>query len=259
MRETDLMDKLARMYLKEVVTRHGIPLLIIYDRDSRFTSNFWRSLQNALGTSLDMSTAYHPQTDEQSERTIKLSRICCGHVQWTLKRVGLRFALVEFFISNNSYHASIRRPAPFGSTLWSKCRFTSVLLNLKLEKLKSSKSYTDLKHKPMEFQVGGYNLATVSPGKGSSTCRQPEKVPTDEPLAVPWMDFILMTSFIFVENHRNRVREVKRLKAKPASISPSSNGNSKIGPEFTWEREDQFKKKYLHLFTKNAPLSSAAS
>ncbi|GKB91628.1 putative reverse transcriptase domain-containing protein, partial [Tanacetum coccineum] len=71
MRETDLMDKLARMYLKEVVTRHGIPLSIICDRDPRFASNFWRSHQNALGTSLDMSTAYHPQTDGQSKRTIQ--------------------------------------------------------------------------------------------------------------------------------------------------------------------------------------------
>ncbi|GKA84440.1 reverse transcriptase domain-containing protein [Tanacetum coccineum] len=71
MRETDPMDKLARMYLKEVVTRHGIPLSIICDRDPRFASNFWRSLQNALGTSLDMSIAYHPQTDGQSERTIQ--------------------------------------------------------------------------------------------------------------------------------------------------------------------------------------------
>nr|GFB26276.1 reverse transcriptase domain-containing protein [Tanacetum cinerariifolium] len=47
--ETDPMDKLARIYLKEVVTRHGIPISIISDRDPRFTSNFWRSLQNALG------------------------------------------------------------------------------------------------------------------------------------------------------------------------------------------------------------------
>ncbi|GJT58797.1 putative reverse transcriptase domain-containing protein [Tanacetum coccineum] len=71
MRETDPLDKLARMYLKEVVTRHGIPVSIICDRDPRFASNFWRSLQNALGTNLDMSTAYHPQTDGQSERTIQ--------------------------------------------------------------------------------------------------------------------------------------------------------------------------------------------
>ncbi|GKA16951.1 putative reverse transcriptase domain-containing protein [Tanacetum coccineum] len=71
MRETDPLDKLARLYLKEVVTRHGIPVSIICDRDPRFASNFWRSLQSALGTNLDMSTAYHPQTDRQSERTIQ--------------------------------------------------------------------------------------------------------------------------------------------------------------------------------------------
>ncbi|GKF72650.1 reverse transcriptase domain-containing protein, partial [Tanacetum coccineum] len=71
MRETDSMEKLARMYLKEVVTRHGIPVSIIYDRDPRFASNSRRSLQKALGTNLDMSTAYHPQTDGQSERTIQ--------------------------------------------------------------------------------------------------------------------------------------------------------------------------------------------
>ncbi|GJW43984.1 putative reverse transcriptase domain-containing protein [Tanacetum coccineum] len=71
MRETDPLDKLARMYLMEVVTRHGIPVSIICDRDPRFASNFWRSLQNALGTNLDMSIAYHPQTDGQSERTIQ--------------------------------------------------------------------------------------------------------------------------------------------------------------------------------------------
>ncbi|GKF87481.1 reverse transcriptase domain-containing protein, partial [Tanacetum coccineum] len=58
MRETDHLDKNAKMYLKEVVTRHGIHVSIICDRDSRFASNFWRSLQNTLGTNLDMSTAY---------------------------------------------------------------------------------------------------------------------------------------------------------------------------------------------------------
>ncbi|GJX44124.1 putative reverse transcriptase domain-containing protein [Tanacetum coccineum] len=63
MRETNTMDKLVRMYLKEVVTRHGIPVSIICDRDPRFASNFWRSLQNALGTNLDMSIAYHLQTN----------------------------------------------------------------------------------------------------------------------------------------------------------------------------------------------------
>ncbi|GJY21462.1 reverse transcriptase domain-containing protein [Tanacetum coccineum] len=71
MRETDPLEKLAKMYLKEVVVRHGIPVSIICDRDPRFASNFWKSFQKALGTSLDMSTAYHPETDGQSKRTIQ--------------------------------------------------------------------------------------------------------------------------------------------------------------------------------------------
>nr|GFB25957.1 putative reverse transcriptase domain-containing protein [Tanacetum cinerariifolium] len=70
-RETDPMDKLARIYLKEVVTRQEIPISIISDRDPRFASNFWRSLHNDLGTRLDMSTAYHPETNDQSEMTIQ--------------------------------------------------------------------------------------------------------------------------------------------------------------------------------------------
>ncbi|GKC92338.1 putative reverse transcriptase domain-containing protein [Tanacetum coccineum] len=71
MRENDPMDKLVRLYMKEVVTRHRIPVSIICDRDGRFTLNFWRAFQKALGTRLDMSTAYHPQTDGQSKRTIQ--------------------------------------------------------------------------------------------------------------------------------------------------------------------------------------------
>ncbi|GJU87187.1 reverse transcriptase domain-containing protein [Tanacetum coccineum] len=63
MKETDSMKRLTRLYMKGVVTRHGIPVLIICDRDGRFTSNFWRSFQKALGTRLDMSIAYHPHTD----------------------------------------------------------------------------------------------------------------------------------------------------------------------------------------------------
>ncbi|GKB75493.1 putative reverse transcriptase domain-containing protein [Tanacetum coccineum] len=120
MRETDPMDKLARMYLKEVVTRHGIPLSIICDRDPRFASNFWRSLQNALGTSLDMSTAYHPQTDGQSKRTIQtledMLRACA--IDFGKGWVN-HLPLVEFSY-NNSYHASIKA-APFQALYGRKC------------------------------------------------------------------------------------------------------------------------------------------
>ncbi|GJW16045.1 putative reverse transcriptase domain-containing protein [Tanacetum coccineum] len=97
MRETDPLEKLARMYLKEVVTRHGIPVSIICDRDPRFASNFWRSLQKALGTSLDMSMAYHPQTDGQSERTIQ-----------TLKDM-LRACVIDFGNGCTPFEARLRR------------------------------------------------------------------------------------------------------------------------------------------------------
>ncbi|GJY96891.1 putative reverse transcriptase domain-containing protein [Tanacetum coccineum] len=68
-REDYNMDRLARLYLNEIVARHDVPISIISDRDSRFTSRFWQSIQEALGTCLDMSTTYHPQTDGQSKRT----------------------------------------------------------------------------------------------------------------------------------------------------------------------------------------------
>ncbi|GJX33173.1 putative reverse transcriptase domain-containing protein [Tanacetum coccineum] len=71
MRKDYKMDRLARLYLNEIVARHGVPILIISNCDSRFTSRFWKSMQEALGTRLDMSMAYHPQTDGQSEHTIE--------------------------------------------------------------------------------------------------------------------------------------------------------------------------------------------
>ncbi|GJW55539.1 putative reverse transcriptase domain-containing protein [Tanacetum coccineum] len=189
MRETDPLEKLARMYLKEVVTRHGIPVSIICDRDPRFASNFWRSLQKALGTSLDMSTAYHPQTDGQSERTIQtledMLRACVidfgnGWVK--------HLPLVEFSY-NNSYHASIKA-APFEALYGRKCRSpvcwaevgevqltgleivqetTEKIIQVK-QRMQAArdrqKSYADLKRKPMEFEVGDKVMLKVSPWKG---------------------------------------------------------------------------------------------
>ncbi|GJT08728.1 putative reverse transcriptase domain-containing protein [Tanacetum coccineum] len=176
MRETDPMDKLARLYLKEVVTRHGIPVSIICDRDPRFTSNFWRSFQKAMGTRLDMSTAYHPETDGQSERTIQtledMLRACVidfgngweGHLP-----------LIEFSY-NNSYHASIKA-APFEALYGRKCRSpvcwaevgdarltgpelvhetTEKIVQIK-HRMQAArdrqKSYADVRRKPLEFQV----------------------------------------------------------------------------------------------------------
>ncbi|KAJ0624883.1 putative nucleotidyltransferase, Ribonuclease H [Helianthus annuus] len=70
MKETFSMERLAKLYVNKVVSLHGVPLSIVSDRDSHFTSHFWTSFQEAMGTRLNLSTAYHPQTDGQSERTI---------------------------------------------------------------------------------------------------------------------------------------------------------------------------------------------
>ncbi|GJR40623.1 putative reverse transcriptase domain-containing protein [Tanacetum coccineum] len=121
MREDYKMERLARLYLNEIVARHGVPISIISDRDSRFTSRFWQSMQEALGTRLDMSTAYHPQTDGQSERTIQtledMLRACVLDFggSWDV-----HLPLVEFSY-NNSYHSSVRC-APF-EALYGVVRF----------------------------------------------------------------------------------------------------------------------------------------
>ncbi|GJW97027.1 reverse transcriptase domain-containing protein [Tanacetum coccineum] len=115
------METLTRLYIKEIVSRHGVPISIILDRDSHFTSRFWQSLQNALGTQLDMSTAYHPETDGQSERTIQtledMLRACVIDFG---KGWDKHLPLVEFSY-NNSYHASIKA-APFEALYGRKCR-----------------------------------------------------------------------------------------------------------------------------------------
>ncbi|GJV07260.1 putative reverse transcriptase domain, ribonuclease H-like domain, aspartic peptidase domain protein [Tanacetum coccineum] len=163
MRETDPMEKLARMYLKEVVTRHGIPVSIICDRDPRFASNFWRSLQKALGTNLDMSNTYHLQTNGQSERTIQtledMPRACM--IDFGKGWVN-HLPLFEFSY-NNSYHASIKA-APFEALYGRKCRSP---IKPRIQAARDrQKSYVDLRRKPMEFQVRDGVMLKVSPWKG---------------------------------------------------------------------------------------------
>ncbi|GJY30606.1 putative reverse transcriptase domain-containing protein [Tanacetum coccineum] len=121
MREFNPFEKLARIYLKEVVMRHGIPVSIIYDRDPRFASNFWRSLQKALGTNLDMSTVYHPQTDGQSERTIQTLEDMMGACAIEFGKGWVNHLPLVEFSYNNSYHTSIKA-VPFEALYGRKCR-----------------------------------------------------------------------------------------------------------------------------------------
>ena len=101
------LEHLAKKYVDEIVRLHGVPVSIVSDRDPRFTSRFWESLQRALGTKLHFSTAFHPQTDGQSERTIQtledMLRACVLEFQGSWDQY---IALMEFAY-NNHYHSSI--------------------------------------------------------------------------------------------------------------------------------------------------------
>ncbi|GJV01406.1 putative reverse transcriptase domain-containing protein [Tanacetum coccineum] len=207
MREDYKMERLARLYLNEIVARHGVPISIISDRDSRFTSRFWQSMQEALGTRLDMSTAYHPQTDGQGERTIQtlegMLRACVLDFggSWDV-----HLLLVEF-LYNNSYHSSV----------------ICALFELDL---------------PEELN-GVHDTFHVSNLK---------KCLADPTLQVPLDEIRVNSKLNFVEEPMEILeREFKKLKRSRIAIV-KVRWNSKCGPEFTWEREDQMKLKYPHLF-----------
>nr|GEY45830.1 hypothetical protein [Tanacetum cinerariifolium] len=123
MREDYKMERLARLYLNEIVARHGVLISIILGHDNCFTLRFWQSMQEALGTRLDMSTAYHPQTDGQSERTIQtlkdMLRACVLDFEGSWD---VHLLLVEFSY-NNIYHSSLRC-ASFKALYGRKCRLS---------------------------------------------------------------------------------------------------------------------------------------
>ncbi|GJR66719.1 putative reverse transcriptase domain-containing protein [Tanacetum coccineum] len=189
-RENDPLDKLARLYLNRIVARHGIPVSIICDRDGRFTSNFWRSFQKALGTDISMSTAYHPKTDDQSERTIQTLEDMLRACVIDFGKGWVKHLPLAEFSYNNSYHASIKA-APYEALYGQKCRSPvcwaevgeaqltgpeliqettnrkDVLIKQRIQAAQDrQKSYADLKRKPMEFKVGDRVMLKVSPWKG---------------------------------------------------------------------------------------------
>ncbi|GJR01850.1 putative reverse transcriptase domain-containing protein [Tanacetum coccineum] len=273
--ETDSMEKLERMYLKEVFTRHRILVSIICDHDPRFASNFWRLLQKALGTNLDMSIVYHPQTDGQSERTIQtLKDMLCACVIDFGNGWVRHLPLVEFSY-NNSYHTSIKA-APFEALYGQKCRSPVCWaevgqvqltgLEMVQETTKKVGDRVMLKVSPWKGVVrfvkwGMLNPRYVGPFKGSQyiSVSNLKKCYSDKPLAVPLKGLHIDDKLRFVEEPVEiKDREVKRLKQSRIPIV-NVQWNSRRGPEFTWEREDQFQKKYPCLFTKLVPLSSVAT
>ena len=121
LRMTFTLQIICRLYVQEIVRLHGVPVSIVSDRDPRFTAHFWKSFQKAMGTRLTMSTAFHPRTDGQSERTIQLLedmlRVCVLDHKGSWEE---HFPLVEFAY-NNSYQASIQM-APYEALYGRPCR-----------------------------------------------------------------------------------------------------------------------------------------
>nr|GEX34521.1 putative reverse transcriptase domain-containing protein [Tanacetum cinerariifolium] len=210
MRENDPIEKLMKLYMKEVVTRHGVPVSIIFDRDGRFTSLFWQALHKALGTRLVMSTAYHPETDDQSERTIQ-----------TLEDM-LRACLIDFGKSWDRHlplvevrDAQLTGPEIIHETtkkiFQNKSRIQAAHDRLK--------SYVDLKRKSMDFQVGNRVML--------------KKCLSDESLVIPLEELRIDDKLHFMEEPVEVMdREIKQLKKGRIPII-KVRWNSKQGPEFT--------------------------
>ena len=184
----DSLEKLAQLYVDEIVRLHGVPISIVSDRDLRFTSRFWPSLQAVLGTRLHFSTTFHHQKDGQSEMTIQtledMLRACVMEFKGSWDT---HLALMEFAY-NNSYQATIEM-APFEALYGRKCR-TPVcwdevgkrrlvgpeLVQITSEKVKvvrdnlkiardRQKSYANNRRRDLQFEIGDRIFLNISPWK----------------------------------------------------------------------------------------------
>uniref|UniRef100_A0A2N9H3S5 Integrase catalytic domain-containing protein n=1 Tax=Fagus sylvatica TaxID=28930 RepID=A0A2N9H3S5_FAGSY len=183
------LDKLAELYVNEIVRLHGVPVSIVSDRDLRFTSRFWGSLQKALGTKLNFSTAFHPQTDGQSERTIQILEDMLRACVLDFKGSWIDHLTLVEFAYNNSYQASIEM-APYEALYGRRCRSpicwdevgerkilgpeivlkTCEKIELIRERLRVAqsrqKSYADTRRRDLEFEIGDMVFVRVAPMKG---------------------------------------------------------------------------------------------
>ncbi|GJT03465.1 putative reverse transcriptase domain-containing protein [Tanacetum coccineum] len=232
MRENDPLDKLERLDLN----------------------------RKALGTDISMSTAYHPETDGQSERTIQTLEDMLRACVIDFGKGWVKHLPLAEFSYNNNYHASIKA-APYEALYGRKCRSPMCW----------AESYADWKRKPMEFEVGDRVMLKVSPWKGVVRLELPQELSrvhhtfhvsnlkkcyADEPLVMPLEGIHVDDKLQFVEEPVEIMeREIKRLKRSRIPLV-KVRWNSRRGPEFTWEREDSFKQKYPQLFTNRASSST---
>ncbi|GJR46974.1 putative reverse transcriptase domain-containing protein [Tanacetum coccineum] len=211
-REDYKMEKLAKIYTNEIVARHGVPVSIISDRDGRFTSHLWQAFQEALGTRLDMSTAYHPQTErspviwtEVGESQLFGPEI----VQETTEKIVSPWKGVVRFGKKGKLAA--RYVGPFEIVK----RVGPVAYRLKLPQ--------ELSYIHDTFHVSNLKKCLAEPDV---------QVPLDE--------IKIDENLHFVEEPIEIVeRDVKKLKRRRIPLV-KVRWNSRQGVEYTWEHEDQF-------------------
>ena len=196
------LERFCRLYIREIVRLHGVPVSIVSDRDSWFTAHFWKSFQKAMGTRLTMSITFHPQTDGQFERTIQvledMLRACVRDHKGSWEE---HSPLVEFAY-NNSYQVSIQM-APYEALYGRPCRSplcwtevgessitgpdlirdTSEKVSMIRQRLlmdqSRQKSYAYVRRRPLEFEVRDHVFLKVMPKRGSGQVQQARETITE--------------------------------------------------------------------------------
>ncbi|KAL5556863.1 hypothetical protein UlMin_039099 [Ulmus minor] len=270
-KNTYKMEQYAKLYVQEIVRLHGIPLSIVSDRDPKFTSTFWKSLHKAMGTRLRFSTAFHPQTDGQSERTIQTleDMKCRSPIHWD--EVGERKLL--------------------GPEIVQKTVDIVEKIRQRMKTAQSrQKSYADRRRKLLEFAIGDKVFLKVAPMKGVMRFGKRGKLSprfigpfeilerigdlayrvalppamsgihnvfhvsmlrkyTPDPSHVLSYDTLDLRQDLTFEESPVKIldREEKELRRKKIRLVKVLWRNHEV-EEATWEREDEMRAKYPHLF-----------